>query len=191
MTGRQTRSGTRMTATTAESESVARDDQLPPLSYVTQIQFNSLETKIETLMAFLHNQTQKAAELAPKSSENHNGPPQLVEHQNAPPGIQPTGMGQGFSPPDAIPQMGPAVTPPTTCFENLKCNYVTSRTSLNFDIITNMTVSQRVTVDHLRGGSRPTALRWQSTASVDCFQVSGRLTACGRAAGHPKWAVDT
>ncbi|KAL2501031.1 Uncharacterized protein Fot_34879 [Forsythia ovata] len=87
MTGRQTRSGTRITATTAESESVARDDQLPPLPYFTQTQFNSLETKIETLMAFLHNQTQKAAELAPNSLENHNGPPHLVEHQNAPPGL--------------------------------------------------------------------------------------------------------
>ncbi|KAL2521166.1 hypothetical protein Fot_25089 [Forsythia ovata] len=85
----------------------------------------------------------------------------------------------------------PEVNSETTCFENLKCNYVTSRTSLNFDIITNMTVSQRVTIDHLRGSSRPTAPRRQSTASVDCFQVSGRLTACDRAAGHPKWAVDT
>ncbi|KAL2480519.1 hypothetical protein Adt_33485 [Abeliophyllum distichum] len=109
--GRQTRSGTRITATTAESESVARDDQLPPLPYVTQTQFNSLETKIESLMAFLHNQTPKDAELAPNSSKNHNGPPHLVEHQNTPPGVQPTGMEKGFSPPDTIPQMGPVVTP--------------------------------------------------------------------------------
>ncbi|KAL2528013.1 Uncharacterized protein Fot_20614 [Forsythia ovata] len=121
MTGRQTRSRTRITTTTAELVSVARDDQLPPLPYVTQTQFNSLETKIESLMTFLHNQTPKAAEPAPNSSENHNGPPHLVEHQNTPPGVQPTGMGQGFSPSDAIPQMGPAVTPPVTivtCYIN-------------------------------------------------------------------------
>ncbi|KAL2456459.1 hypothetical protein Adt_46786 [Abeliophyllum distichum] len=111
MTGRQTRSGTRITAATTESESMARDDQLPPLPYVTQTQFNLLETKIESLMAFLHNQTPKATELAPNSSKNHNGPPHLVEHQNTPPGVQPTRMGQGFSLPDAIPQMGPAVRP--------------------------------------------------------------------------------
>ncbi|KAL2508913.1 hypothetical protein Fot_32560 [Forsythia ovata] len=93
MTGQQTRSGTRITATTTESESVARDDQLLSLLYVTQTRFNSLETKIETHIAFLHNQTPKATELAPNSLENHNGPPHLVEHQNAPPYVQPTGMG--------------------------------------------------------------------------------------------------
>ncbi|KAL2472912.1 Uncharacterized protein Fot_48648 [Forsythia ovata] len=98
ITGQQTRSGTRITATTAESESVARDDQLPLLPYVTYTQFNSLEIKIETLMAFLHNQTQKAAELAPNSSENHNGLSHLVEHRNAPPDVQPTRMGQGGPP---------------------------------------------------------------------------------------------
>ncbi|KAL2504943.1 hypothetical protein Adt_20564 [Abeliophyllum distichum] len=114
MTGRQTRSGIRITAAIAESEFVARDDQLPSLPYITQTQFNSLETKIESLMAFLQNQTPKAAELAPNSSKNHNRPPHLVEHQNTPPGVQPIGMGQRLSPPDAIPQMGPVVTPSVT-----------------------------------------------------------------------------
>ncbi|KAL2552510.1 hypothetical protein Fot_06129 [Forsythia ovata] len=77
-----------------------------------------------------------------------------------------------------------------TCFGNLKCNYVTSRASLDFNIITNITVSKRVTDDRPKGSSRPTALREarlgssRSTAplgTVDSPQgVVGRLLPLGQ-----------
>ncbi|KAL2536868.1 Uncharacterized protein Fot_18259 [Forsythia ovata] len=111
MTDLQTRSRTRIIAITEESESVARDDQLPPFPHVTQTQFNSLETKIESLMDFLHNQTQKPAELVPNSSKIHKKQPLLVEHQNTSLSVQPTGIGQRFPPLDTPPQMGPAIAP--------------------------------------------------------------------------------